>query len=214
MLFGAFIPMRFVRKILIAATLLATCGTAWAEPLRVYAIRGFAGAVFSRGMNKLCDDLTKLPQVSCSVEDFYDVFDLEKQAFATVASGQRLVLVGHSLGANAALRIATGIKGDVPLVVTIDPNWFLPPSVPANVEIVLNYYQTSGVIGHATLQPPPGFRGKLEQFLRSEPHHRIDASPEIHAEIVTRVRTILANPASQSKPPIDAPGSRQPRGPD
>ena len=174
--------------------------------------------MLSQGMNKLCEGLASIPQVTCTVEDFYDAFDIKDKASAAMATGQRLVLVGHSFGANAALYVAAAMKGPVPLVVTIDPNWFAPPAVPENAEIVLNYYQTSGVIGHAVLQPPPGFQGKLHQFHRSEPHHQIDASTEIHAEILTRVRAIVASPdpslPAHKPPSSDLPGSRQPRAPE
>src|SRR5688572_7075714 len=167
-----------VRSVLAAAILAVTCSVAAADPLlRVYAIRGFAGVAFSRGMNQLCDELSRFPQVVCTVEDHYNAAELETRASAAVAAGQRLVLVGHSWGAHAALRVATAMKANIPLIVTVDPNWFpTPPAVPHNAEVVLNYYQEVDVLGRAVLQPAPNFRGKLQQFRLNDSHVLIDRS--------------------------------------
>lgn len=101
------------------------------------------------------------------------------------------------------------MKARVPLVVTVDPNWFpTPPAVPQNAEIVLNYYQEFDVLGRAMLQPSPNFRGKLYQFRINEPHVLIDRSAKIHAEIIARVRTILEglhSPPPRPKPPPSDP---------
>jgi len=65
--------------------------------------------------------------------------------------------------------------------------------VPENAEIVLNYYQTFDVLGRATLQPPPGFQGELDQFPIEKPHVLIDRTPIIHTEIMTRIKAMLAS---------------------
>jgi pimeloyl-ACP methyl ester carboxylesterase len=199
--------LKFAHKLAVAAILLLTCGEVAAQPLlRVYAIRGFAGVVFSRGMNQLCDELASIPRIACTVNDFFEEAKIEGDASAAMAAGQRLIIVGHSLGAHAALRIAAAMKGAIPLVVTIDPNWFpTPPAVPQNALVVLNYYQDFDVLGRATLQTPPAFRGQLHQFRRSEAHVLIDRSPDIHAEIVARIRNILASMPSRGHavPPSD-----------
>jgi len=187
---------RLVCGLVIALSVITICGAAQAEAfVRVFAIRGLAGVVFSRGMNTLCDVLSTVAEVECTVEDFYDEATIAAKAAEAVAAGQHLVLVGHSLGALAALNIAAGLSQNVPLIVAIDANWFPRPRVPDNAEIVLNYYQNIDVLGRATLRAPPGFRGELQNFLRSEPHVMIDDSPDIHAEIAARIRNILAAPS-------------------
>ena len=195
-----------VRKLVFAVILAAvSSGTACADPLvRVYAIRGFAGVAFSRGMNKLCEELKALPQVACTVEDFYSKSEIEHQASIAVAAGQKVVFVGHSWGAHAALQIAAAMPGNVPLVVSIDPNWFpAPPTVPNNAEVVLNYYQDFDMLGRAALTAAPRYRGKLLQFVRREPHVLIDASPVIHAEVFTRIQNIVAGLAPQPTGPLN-----------
>src|SRR4051812_14546254 len=189
-------PMRghvqFVSR-LFAVALMLTPATAWAEPrLQVFAIRGLAGVVFSRGLDRLCEELATFPQVACTVRDFYEEADVIREASNAMAAEQRLVLVGHSMGAHAALRIGAAMKGSVALIVAIDPNWFpTPPSVPENAEVVINYYQDFDVIGRGTLQPSPTFQGRFYQLQRSEAHITIDGSPEVHAEILAQVRDIL-----------------------
>jgi Alpha/beta hydrolase family len=192
-------PLQVARRLIVAIILIASCGTAAADSLvQIYAIRGFAGVAFSRGMNQLCDDLVRIPQVSCAVEDYHDESAIISKAAGAAATGRRLVLVGHSWGAHAALHVAAAMNVDVPLIVTIDPNWFpTPPLVPRNAGVVLNYYQDMDVLGRATLQPSPAFRGTLNQYRLNEPHVLIDRDPEIHREIITRVRAL----ASQNPPP-------------
>lgn len=192
-------PLRLARGLSVSIVLIASCSTAAADPLvQIYAIRGFAGVAFSRGMNHLCDDLMRIPQVSCSVEDYYDEAAIIGKAAGAASAGRRLVLVGHSWGAHAALRVAAAVNVDVPLIVTIDPNWFpTPPTVPRNAGVVLNYYQDMDVLGRARLQPSPAFRGTLSQYRRNEAHVLIDRDPEIHRDIITRVRAL----ASQNPPP-------------
>jgi pimeloyl-ACP methyl ester carboxylesterase len=185
--------VQFVPR-LFAVALMLPPATAWAEPqLQVFAIRGLAGVVFSRGLNRLCEELASFPQVACTVRDFYEEADVTREASDAIAERQRLVLVGHSFGAQAALRIAAAMKGSVSLIVTIDPNWFpAPPRVPKNAEVVINYYQDVDVIGRGTLQPSPAFHGRFYQVRRGEPHIMIDGSPEVHAEILSQVKDILS----------------------
>jgi hypothetical protein len=198
--------LRPMYTLTIVMILLIICNTAWAETLvRVFAIRGFAGIVFSRGMNTLCDELSTIAQVDCTVEDFYDESAITANAADAMAAGQRLVLVGHSLGAHTALNIAAAMSQNVSLIVAIDANWFPRPRMPENAEVVLNYYQDFDVLGRARLRSSPAFHGELQNLLRHEPHIMIDDSPEIHAEIVARVKNILAvlalPPASLPMPP-------------
>ncbi|HMK69468.1 MAG TPA: alpha/beta hydrolase [Xanthobacteraceae bacterium] len=196
-----------VQTVVFALALTLLGGAACADPLvRVYAIRGFVGIVFSRGMNQLCDELNKLPQVMCEVEDFHSEAEIEHEASIAFGQAQKVVLVGHSWGAHAALKIAATIPGSVPLVVTIDPNWFPePPIVPNNVEVVLNYYQDFDMLGRAALTTAPGYAGSLVQILRNEPHVMIDASPAIHAEIMNRIKDIVAKLEPRPNKPARAP---------
>ena len=192
---------RFGPLLVLAVILNILCSAAWAEaPVRVFAIRGFVGVVFSRGMNTLCDELARIEGVDCTVEDFHDLSAITRKAAAAMAAGQQLVLVGHSAGGNAALNIAAAMTEKVPLIVSVDPSLLWTTLVPETADIVINYYQNVDVLGRATLQASPGFRGELQNILRYEPHVLIDAAPEIHAEIITRIKNMLSARAASSLP--------------
>jgi surfactin synthase thioesterase subunit len=60
-------------------------------------------------MNELCDELAELAAVTCTVEDFTEVAPIAAEARAADAAGAHVVLVGHSMGADAAIKIATEI---------------------------------------------------------------------------------------------------------
>ena len=64
-------------------------------------------------MNNLCGELLRTPEVACTVDDFYDESAIARAAAASAARGEQLVLVGHSLGAHAVLRIAAEVSGPV-----------------------------------------------------------------------------------------------------
>jgi pimeloyl-ACP methyl ester carboxylesterase len=166
-----------------------------ASPVRVFAIRGVGGALFSRGMNVLCDELAELASVTCTVEDFTDVTSIESQARAADAAGAQVVLVGHSMGADAAIEIASELAGPVALVAAIDPSRFGVRPVPVNVAVVLNYYQRidfyGRFFGRGIISTAEGFKGRITRVERDETHMVIDHDPEIHAAIVAEIIDIL-----------------------
>ena len=166
-----------------------------ASPVRVFAIRGVGGMLFSRGMNVLCDELAELASVTCTVEDFTDVTSIESQARAADAAGEQVVLVGHSMGADAAIEIASELAGPVALVAAIDPSRFGVRPVPVNVAVVLNYYQRIDIygrfFGRGVISTAEGFKGRITRVERDETHMVIDHDPEIHAAIVAEIVNML-----------------------
>jgi pimeloyl-ACP methyl ester carboxylesterase len=163
-----------------------------ADPaVRVFAIRGVAGVFFSRGMNALCDELAELSSVTCTVEDFTDVPTIESQARDADAAGAQVVLVGHSMGADAAIKIATEIARPVAVVALIDPPQFYDRPVPDNVAVVLNYYQRIDIFGRGAVSTAAGFKGRITRMERDEPHIVIDRDPEIHAAIIAEIVNLL-----------------------
>ena len=166
-----------------------------ASPVRVFAIRGVAGVLFSRGMNALCDELAELVSVTCTVEDFTEVTSIESQARAADAAGEQVVLVGHSMGADAAIEIANEIATPVALVAAIDPSRFAARPVPVNVAVVLNYYERSDIygrfFGRGVVSTAEGFKGRIMRIELDEPHMVIDRDPEIHAAIIAEITNLL-----------------------
>lgn len=123
----------------------------------------------------------------------------------------RLVLIGHSLGANDIISMAEmlGQAGvGVDLLIPIDAT--APPPVPSNVRRVVNFYQSNNGFGRA-VEPAPGFRGSLvnanaagnRRDLASDDlgHASIDKSDRIHREIVGIVsQRASARPARSRRP--------------
>ena len=166
-----------------------------ASPVRVFAIRGVGGVFFSRGMNALCDELAELISVTCTVEDFTEITSIESQARAADAAGAQVVLVGHSMGADAAIEIANEIAGPVALVAAIDPSRFAALPVPVNVAVVLNYYERMGIygrfFGRGVVSTAEGFKGRITRVERDKPHMLIDRDPEIHSAIIAEIMNLM-----------------------
>jgi hypothetical protein len=122
-----------------------------------------------------------------------------------------IILVGHSLGADAVMEMADylGDKGvPVALVIPFDGTQSFP--APGNVGRVVNFTQRD----YAYMRPGLGFRGSLSNVDLSGDHDinhlNIDKSPDLHARVIKEVLAIVggrrmtapvpARPASVSAP--------------
>jgi pimeloyl-ACP methyl ester carboxylesterase len=186
------------------------------RPVRAYAIRGLAGQIFSRGMNTLADELNAVDGVRCSVEDEASWFPYDhvpmiaKTAREAAAAGAAIVLIGHSMGGDAAMRVAVALGRDgieVPLVACIDPTTFGCPQIPPNVIEARDYYQKVDPIGRGVLVPSAEFAALLRERKRTliqerhdMPHIVIDDSHPIHIKIVAAVKALAAGRASENTP--------------
>ncbi len=161
----------------------------------VYLIRGI-GNIFSLGMDELADKL-RAKGIRESVSNHISWSKLSEKIIAEYKSNRRLapiVIVGHSLGGNAALLMATKLgKAGVPvrLLVIFDATNATPVS--ANVTEAINYYYPSG--RGDTLVPGRGFRGKIDNDdLKDLPglkHMNVDESSVLHARVVKKVVRIM-----------------------
>ena len=126
-------------------------------PLRAFLVHGLAGGrpfYFSGGLDVLARKLTAQGVVGSVhaqgsfLRPYGEVGAIARAALAASRQGMRPVLIGHSMGADAALKVAVQLDAagvGVPLVVCFDPTSFRllfgPPPVPANVARVLCFYQ-------------------------------------------------------------------------
>jgi hypothetical protein len=172
---------------------------------RVYLFRGLAD-VFSLGMNTLTDELNERG-VSATVHSYTDWKSIADKAAENYKAGREgpIILVGHSLGADAVMEMADylGDKGvPVALVVPFDATRSFPAS--GNVARVLNLTQRD----YAYMRPGPGFRGSLSNVdLSTDPdigHLNIDKSPQLHARVISEVQAVLGGRR------MAAPGAPQP----
>ena len=193
---------RFAAVTLLALGLMPTLESsrAMAQPrAHVYLFRGLAD-VFSIGMDTLADELNKrgVYATSHSHTDWKSIAD---KAAADYKSGKEgpIILIGHSLGADAVMEMADylGDKGvPVALVVPFDGTQSFP--APGNVGRVINFTQRD----YAYMRPGPGFRGSLSNVDLSADHVTIDESPQLHARVIAEVLAIVGGhlPAAPAAP--------------
>lgn len=162
---------------------------------QIYLLRGLAN-VFSRGMDELAAKLT--------ADGFSPVLINHRgwqNAADTIAKNYRagrtapIILIGHSLGANNAYRIARRLNGKgipVAYFASFDPtNSF---TVPNNVRYFVNFYQNNGV-GRRVSFAPSRHKEKVNLNLTSSPglnHRNIDQSRRLQDIVMARVRQVTA----------------------
>jgi len=163
-----------------------------AQRAHVYLLRGLMN-IFSLGMDTLCDELNRRG-VYATVANHTEWQSLADQAAANYRAGKEgpIILIGHSLGADAVMEMASylGTKGiPVALVVPFDGTQSLSAS--ANVARVLNLTQRD----YAYMRRGPGFHGSLLNVdVSSDPnidHLTIDKSPRLHARVIAEVLAVV-----------------------
>jgi hypothetical protein len=177
---------------LMAAVVLGSSQGMTQSRAHVYLFRGLAD-VFSTGMNTLADELNARG-VYATAHSHTDWQSIADKAAADYKSGKEgpIILIGHSLGADAVMEMADylGDKGvPVALAVPFDGTQSFP--TPGNVARVLNFTQRD----YAYMRPGPGFRGTLSNVdLSSDPgigHLNIDEVPQLHARVIAEVLAIV-----------------------
>jgi hypothetical protein len=162
---------------------------------KVYLLRGLTN-VLSPGLDQLNEDLQRRNvDVTIANHAFSDSLALD--AIDGCKSGRisSIVLVGHSLGASAAVSMAeqlqrTGLH--VALIVTIDP--VVKVVVPNNVRTLRNFYLSSGV--GTAVEPSGHFHGTLQNVDMGKTeygHVSLTTAPAIQNQAM---RDILAANAS------------------
>jgi hypothetical protein len=151
--------MKTGQGLLLAVIFSCFAAMAQAAPanLRVYVLSGQGGFIMSRGMEELAAGLRKMDRrLQVSTHEWKNHQDVAKD-IGKLPVETPVVLIGHSLGANAT----TWISNDVPsrmidLIVAYDPTK-LAEVQPAgkNVRRVLLYHNNSAEPwGHARIQGP------------------------------------------------------------
>ncbi|MGE0281330.1 MAG: lipase [Rhizobiaceae bacterium] len=161
----------------------------------VYLLRGFAD-VFSRGLDEMGTELNHLG-VSAHVQGHLTWRSVARQIIADTKQNGRVpvVLVGHSLGANAVISIAERLAREgiaVDYMATFAAT--APDPVPGNVRRVVNYYFATNGWGEP-LVPGPGFAGSLRNrdFSASATigHFNIEKQRPLQAEVLREVLRTL-----------------------
>ena len=184
----------------------------------VYLLRGLMN-IFSLGMDTLAEELSR-HGVYATVHSYSEWQGLADQAAASYRAGKEgpIILIGHSLGADAVMEMAAylGRKGvPVALVVPFDGTQSFAAS--GNVARVVNLTQRE----YAYMRAGPGFHGSLSNVDVSSDHNidhiNIDKSPRLHARVISEVLAVVGNhrgepgAAPNGAKPIqaNAPGSHE-----
>src|SRR5690348_4562483 len=158
----------------------------------VYLLRGLMN-IFSLGMDTLAEQLNRRG-VYATVHGYGEYQALADRAAVDFKAGKegQIILIGHSLGADAVMEMAAylGRKGiPVALVVPFDGTQSFAAS--DNVARVLNLTQRD----YAYMRKGPGFHGTLANVdVSSDPsidHINIDKSPRLHARVVSEVLAVV-----------------------
>ena len=174
-----------------AAAAQSTAGTAQARA-HVYLLRGLMN-IFSLGMDTLAEELDKRG-VHTTVSNYSEWESLADQAASNYKAGkeQPIILIGHSLGADAVMQMAAYLnrkKIPVALVVPFDGTGSF--STPANVGRLVNLTQRK----YAYMRPGPGFHGSLANVdVSGDPeigHINIDKSPRLHTRAISEVLAVI-----------------------
>lgn len=175
--------------------------------VRVDLFRGLAD-IFSRGMDTLTDRLNR-QGYNARVYSTGGWQTAAKQIADRYSRGQKdiVVLIGHSLGADATFDVANELdKQNIPIELIVTFDGTKPSVVPKNVLHLVNFYQNNGI--GKRISPGPGFQGELTNLdLTADPnirHITIDKSERLHAYVVAKISEIvqkdLAKKVQASKP--------------
>ena len=171
----------------------------------VYLLRGFIG-IWSYGIDHLGDKINEAGvRAAVFQEDQWtNVRDRIIEVYKNNPNHEPIVLVGHSYGADDVVRIARDLKDqniEIDLVITLDP--VTPPSVPSNIKLCYNIYQSN------FLDALPFFRGvplapdsENQMNLKNvnirenrqdllEPgtdHFNIEKNERIHGEVLAKIK--------------------------
>ncbi len=198
-----------------APRMAAPRATAQPALVRIELFRDLA-AIFSRGMDTLTVKLQR-HGYSAAVYSTNGWQAVARHIAARYSHGQKdiIVLVGHSLGADATIQIANELDRlgiPIELIVTFDAT--RSHLVPKNVLHFVNFYQDNGFGKRITAGP--GFRGELSNIDltadTSLSHITIDKSDRLHSYVLGKIGFIvekdLAKRVKASKPPKKKPAKR------
>jgi hypothetical protein len=171
-------------------------------PAKVYLLRGLLN-VFSLGMDDLASKL-QADGISATVMNHADADLVTSQIVTTYNAGDHgpVVLIGHSLGADAIVEIADALaQYNIPVSLLVLYDGTQPHQVPANVATAINYTK------HFMIAPGTGSRGIVSNVdLSGDPgidHLSIDTAPALQSQtlnyILQATSAVPREPASRRR---------------
>jgi len=186
-----------------------TAATAASRP-HVYLMRGLMN-IFSLGMDQLAVQIAR-HGIAATVYNHSVEADVVEDIAAKYRAGDHgpIILVGHSLGADAVMVMAQQLDNrGVPVALVVPFDGTASYAAPKNVACVLNMTQRY----YAYMRPGPGFRGSLRNVDLSRDtsvdHFTIDKSPRLQAVALNSV--LQAAHAENCRPGQSAPAVARPK---
>jgi hypothetical protein len=168
-------------------------------PPQVYLLRGLLN-VFSLGMDDLAGKL-QADGIAAAVMNHADSDYVASRIMTTYNSGDHgpIVLIGHSLGADAVADIANTLAHyNIPVAVLVLFDGTEPHQVPPTVTTAINYTR------HFMITPWPGSRGIVQNVdLSGDPaidHLNIDTTPSLQQQTLNYVLQAMSPQAP--RPPV------------
>jgi LysM repeat protein len=169
---------------------------------RAYLFRGVAGLIYSRGMDRLAERITRAG-VPASVDTYLVWRGVADQAVRDYRRDPApITLIGHSMGGDSALAFAEMLNGEnipVSLLVTYDPSR-IAADVPPNVERYINIYQSSNVMGGGNVVQGARFHGHYASYnLKNHSeiiHINIEKAERIQEQLVGKITQLGTTPAN------------------
>ena len=167
---------------------------------QVILIRGLAN-IFSTGLDTLAGELNKagIPARSTSLGDPQARARAISTAYAASRRNRPVILVGHSYGADEAIRIAGALDTlgvPVALLITFDPT--IKGPVTRNVRRALNFHTADDGIW-SPITAVPGYKGTLvnrnvkngKNAVGDVNHFNVEKSGALHAVAVREIKAAL-----------------------
>lgn len=155
-------------------------------PAQVYLLRGFLN-VFSLGMDDLADKL-KADGIAATVMNHADADFVASRILTAYNAGDHgpIMLVGHSLGADAVVDVAAALAHyGVPVALLVLFDGTEPHQIPVNVAGAVNYTK------HFMIVPAPGSRGTVQNVDLSGDagidHLSIDTAPALQTQTLNYI---------------------------
>jgi len=163
-----------------------------ASSAHVYLMRGLLN-VFSLGMDSLAQELEQRG-IGATVYNHTQWQFVCNEIAGRYQAGNRgpVILVGHSLGADAVMQMGECLGGKgVPVALIVPFDGTGSYSASANVARVLNITQRR----YAYMRRGPGFHGELVNFDvsrdQSTDHFNIDKLPRLHAMVINKIMGVV-----------------------
>ncbi len=190
-----------------------------ALPGHIYLFWGLAGEIFSRGLDGLAAKIRNRG-VGASVHSMVEagaVAERIARRYRDDPASAPVMLLGHSSGGDAIIAIARKLKdANVPVALAFgfDPTP-VAGAVPSNIELFINLYQATNLIGGGAAVAGPDFRGRLINVdlreRREIVHITLDKNDAIHDLVIDKVVGVAA--AAHARQQVPARSEAPPRKP-